>query len=353
MHGQRPSPSPNSARPLAAGQVFVVMLVALLGGALLNAQGILLTAEQQEPGVRRTLATGMAEPLASISAFLRIDVARETVDEALGRAVPRRDLTVAAPTTGTTVTQTPATTPSTSSAPPNPATTTTTTAPISTTTTMLPALRRVSVEKPLNLWIIGDSFAELFGPALVNRSTDTGLIDAEVDFRYISGLSRPDFFDWPAYIGGELSEQPRDAAVVIFGGNDGIDVEVGGEHFDLGSEAWIELYAARVGEAMDALLEGVDCVYWVGLPIMRSDSFTAKVEMMNAVYQAEAEKRPQVTYISSFELFTDEDGQYSAYLDGKLMRFKDGAHFVWNGGYRLADAVLPVITSQWRIELNS
>jgi hypothetical protein len=222
-------------------------------------------------------------------------------------------------------------------------------APGSTTTTT--SLRPVTEAEPLVMWIIGDSFIELFGPALVNRSLETGVIDAEIDFRYVSGLSRPDYFDWPAYIGEQLSDVNPDVAVVMFGGNDAQDVELGGERFDVGTEAWNDLYCTRVAEAMDVLLTGLDRVYWIGLPIMRSDRFTANALVMNWAYETEAARRPGVTYISSFDLFADEDGEYNAYLDGKLMRFTDGAHFVWNGAYRLADAVLPEIAADWNIAL--
>ena len=224
---------------------------------------------------------------------------------------------------------------------------TTSGSPVPTSSTTLPGPRPITAEDPLVLWVIGDSFLELFGPALMNRCADTGVIDAAVDFRYVSGLSRPDFFDWPAYIADQLPALNPDAVVVMFGGNDAQDVEFGGERFNVGTDAWVDLYAARVGEAMDVLLTGVDHVYWIGLPIMRSDRFTANAQTMNAAYRDGADARPGVTYISSFELFTDEDGDYNAYLDGKLMRFTDGAHFVWNGAYRLADAVLPVIASDW------
>ena len=82
--------------------------------------------------------------------------------------------------------------------------------------TTTPPSRVVSEADPLELWIIGDSFLELFGPALVNRSTDTGVIDADVDFRYVSGLSRPDFFDWPVYVAGEAVVDGRqDVAVAL------------------------------------------------------------------------------------------------------------------------------------------
>ncbi|MDH3606570.1 MAG: DUF459 domain-containing protein [Acidimicrobiia bacterium] len=323
------TPAPSSAKPLAAGHVFVAMVIALLGGALLNAQAMLRTAESQELGTERSVALFFAEPLASVSSALRLDTPREVVDEVLGREFAGRDedLTLPAATTTTTVEGG--------------------SVASTTTTTTLPVLRAVTGAAPLDLWVIGDSFAELFGPALVNRSTDTGLIDAEVDFRFISGLTRPDYFDWPAYITEQLPEVTPDAAVVIFGGNDAQDVIIGGQKAEVGSDEWVALYGVRVGEAMDALLTGTERVYWVGLPIMESASFTANVLIMNGVYEAEAASRTGVTYVPSFDLFKDENGEYNAYLDGKHMRYSDGAHFTWNGGYRLADEVLSVISTEW------
>ena len=57
-------------------------------------------------------------------------------------------------------------------------------------------------------------------------------------------------------------------------------------------------------------------------------------------------------YLDIFELFSDENGEYSTYLrtrSGDLleMRTEDGAHFSWNGAYRLSWFVLNVIAEEW------
>ena len=343
-------------RRLDARRVLVVMLVALLGGALLNAQAILRTAQQQRHGPGRSVAVAIAEPIAALSSSLQFDELRGAIDDALRREAPRPHVTAATPTT---TALTPATPEPTTTAPPvavtptRPVTTTanassTTTEPPTSTTTS-PGLRSITAVEPLGLWVIGDSFIELFGPALVNRSEDAGAIEAAVDFRYVSGLTRPDFFEWPAYIAQELPSVAPDAVVVMFGGNDAQPVIIDGERVEVGEEAWLDLYTERVGEAMDVLAAGTERVYWIGLPIMESGAFTRTVQMLNAVYEAEAAGRSQITYLSTFELFADENGNYSAYLDGSLVRFTDGAHFTWNGAYRLADAVLDAIVAEWDI----
>ncbi|NNL70616.1 MAG: hypothetical protein HKO70_11710, partial [Acidimicrobiia bacterium] len=111
------APAPPQPRPLAAGHVLVAMVIALLGGALLNAQAILRTAQQQELGTGRSVALAFAEPLAAMSEALRLDMPRAAIDEALGREAPRRDVTAVPTTTTSTVPDT------------SPAVTTTTTIP--------------------------------------------------------------------------------------------------------------------------------------------------------------------------------------------------------------------------------
>jgi hypothetical protein len=85
---------------------------------------------------------------------------------------------------------------------------------------------------------------------------------------------------------------------------------------------------------------------------MRDDQFTQRVIGFNEVYQEEAARRPGVVYVDIFPLFQDENGEYSTYLmnnSGDLleMRYDDGAHFTWNGAYRLSWFVLNTIADEW------
>ena len=205
------------------------------------------------------------------------------------------------------------------------------------------------------LWIIGDSFMEMFGPALRNDAHETGVVESEVDFRFISGLVRSDYFDWPAHITKRMPEVQADAVVVMFGGNDGQAMVWEGVELQPDTPEWLNVYAVLVGNIMDLLIDGgTERVYWIGLPIMRSEAFTERVIGFNDVYRAEAEKRPEVMYIPSFELFQDENGEYSTYLyddTGTLqtVRSPDGAHFLWPGAYRLSEYVIEIIADDWGI----
>jgi lysophospholipase L1-like esterase len=330
-------------RVAPAGHVLLTGLLFLGLGTFLNAASLLKTAERQPAGTVRTVAVGVMSPLAEMSDVLLIDRPRQLLDRALGRApaAPEPDDTgVAAP-------------PATILHPEGGGSTTTTGAPDTpTTTTPAADLREVTPADPLKLWIIGDSFVELFGPALQNDAADTGVVESEVDFRFVSGLTRPDYFDWPAHIAARLPEVQPDAVVVMFGGNDGQPMYLAGGTLETETPEWFEEYHARVGAAMDLLLTGAARVYWVGLPIMRDDQFTQRVIGFNEVYQEEAARRPGVVYLDTFPLFQDENGEYSTYLknnSGDLleMRTDDGAHFTWNGAYRLSWFVLNKIADEW------
>jgi len=340
IEGRRVSP---------AGHVLLTGLLFLGLATFLNAAALLKTAERQPAGAVRTVAVGIMDPLADISGVLLLDRPRQLMDRALGRApaLVADDTEV--------VTGPPVTILQPEGSNPGPGSTSTTSVPASTTTTTTgpPAgLREITPDDPMMLWIVGDSFVELFGPALQNDADDTGVIESEVDFRFISGLVRPDYFDWPAHLTNRLPEVQPDVAVALYGGNDGQALFVGGREIPQGSEEWFEIYHQRVGEVMDLLLTQAARVYWVGLPIMRDDRFTEVVSGMNRVFEEEAAERPEVVYLDTFALFSDENGEYSTYLktrSGDLldMRTEDGAHFTWNGAYRLSWFVLNAIADDW------
>ena len=124
--------------------------------------------------------------------------------------------------------------------------------------------RKITEKKPLRLYVAGDSMDQVFGSSLVNLGEATGLVKGKNDYHVSSGLSRPDFYDWPQRLVDQIVDFRPDAAAVLFGANDGQDVLYEGKVLKVGTKAWQEVYAQRVGEAMDILTKGGRRVYWVG-----------------------------------------------------------------------------------------
>ena len=322
-----------------AGHVLLAVLVALVLGSLLNARALERTANNLPYGTTRTVAVALTGPLRAVSSFFLLDRPRLALDNLLGRSN--------SPTTAVEVDS-----PDPDPVGPNPPSSTTTT---TTTPTDRVQLRTPTAADPLDVWVIGDSLMELLGPSIVNVGDDSGLVHATVDFRFVSGLTRRDYFDWPAYAAQQLPKLQPEVVIAMYGGNDGQDANVDGVIVERWTPEWIEFYRGRVAEAMDTFASEGSHVYWIALPVMASDLFSEHAQLMNDVYREEAAKRPAVSIVESWDLFTDESGEYSAYLpnrDGnlELMRYGDGVHFTWAGARRLAAAVFEQMQGDWTAE---
>jgi hypothetical protein len=324
---------------MSARRAFAIVFLALVLAALLNAETLEATARSQPFGWRHDVGTALAEPLADLSRSLHATAPRSWLeglldrpglDEAEGPSMP--------PPTVTTSTTAPSVIPTT---------------PPSTTTTVAP--RRPSSTDPLRLWVAGDSMTEVAGGAIVDLAEATGVIDGQHDFRYSSGLTRPDYYDWYAAASAAIAERRPEVVVVMFGANDaqGIVTATGPEPF--GTEAWVAEYRARVAAMMDLLEADGRVVYWIGQPVMRSDSFSDRMAVLDTVYEDEATRRERVHYVDSWALFSDAAGGYAGYLPGAdgtpvLMRQGDGIHLTRTGGERLASVVVDLISERFGIE---
>lgn len=335
---------------MAAGHVIVVVLIALMGGAVLNAQALTDAAARQPFGWQRTAAVVAATPFRGVAGLLGLDrphqVLADAAVDATGGAQPQEpeeppaaSAPVRSPAVPVTPTETaPETTPE-ATAPPE---------------VEDRSSRRVTRRSPLRVWIGGDSLTSEFGPALSDRLARTRRGDAEVEFRFSSGLARPDFFDWPARFDEILAEQDPDVSVVMFGANDGQNIAAGGDVLAFGSPAWEQEYARRVGTVMDILTQDGRILHWAGQPIARSPDFDEKMQVLNGIYDQQADERPRVHYLDTRPLFAGPDGAYSAYLeddDGQsvLMRQQDGIHLTRAGGERLAAVVFGALDETWNL----
>lgn len=199
---------------------------------------------------------------------------------------------------------------------------------------------------PLRLLVLGDSLVHFFGDEMVRLANGTGVISAETDSEISSGLSRPDYFNWPDRLTKILADDDADVVILMFGGNDAQGLVTARGNVQPFSDAWVAEYGSRVGAMMDiAAAEPRRQVLWVGLPPMRSDSFDAKMRELDAVYAAEAAERDRVHYVRTYELFEGPAGGYSRFVDapdGQRIdaRLTDGIHFSTAGGELLSERLL-------------
>jgi len=306
-------------RRLSAGAVLAAMLIGFFVAGLFDAKAIETEVKGKPLGTARSIQLALLKPMVVLSGALQLDRPAEGLNAMLGRGEAAHHSI--AEVKDKVKPKWP---------------------------------RKITRKDPLRLYIIGDSMAQVFGSSLENLAEETHFIKAKLDYKVSSGLSRPDFFDWPQRIIDQIVEFDPEATAVLFGANDGQNVLYKGKVLAVGTKAWQEVYARRVGKAMDILTRGGRRAYWAGNPIMRDPGYRERISMMDHIYEAEAKKHPGVFYISTWALFANEKGSYSEYLpdangDPVLMRAPDGIHLTRAGGDRMAQATLDVIEKDWGI----
>lgn len=295
----------------------VMTLVALLVAALLNADDLSRRANRMTYGWQRTVAVTTTSWLRTVSHDSLLDRPRAALDDVIGSQPDR--------------------TPSRSSA-------------------AAPALpvhpRRPTAAAPLRLYIAGDSVVQALGESLLRLSGATNVVDATLEYRYATGLTRPDYFDWPGRLQERLTA-PRhpEVVVVMFGANDLQTIKTATGYARVGSPAWLAEYRKRVAATMHLLTgKGAD-VYWVGQPVMRDPDLSRRMAQLDTIFRTEAAATPGITYVDTWAMFTDASGRYTPYLTiggaPVPVRVDDGVHLTQAGGDLVAKRLLALISRRW------
>jgi hypothetical protein len=314
-----------------AGVVLIVGVICFMLWAVLFAKPMRHAADVGDLGVRRSVALAVLNPLVKLSDTLHIDELNSLADSALGRnqAGDVEDLPpIIKPTGQPTSVPTGKNNPSPGTSPPVAA----------------PVLHRPTKSDPLRVLIVGDSLAIGLGTAMASTLSKTGVFKVNMDARISTGLSRLDAFNWPAQIKFDMEKFRPDVVAIMLGANDPQSVVSANSSVHYGTKDWVNAYRQRVAYVMDEVTVTGRPLVWVGIPICESASFTALMQRQNNIYSSEAAKHPGVTFVSSWELFQNSAGHYSAYLpdsSGKqvLMRAPDGIHMSFAGYTRLSDYV--------------
>lgn len=307
---------------MPAGKVLVVMLVCLLVWAFLAAPSLKKTSEAQPLGTRRTVSLWVLSPLAAVSKVFQVTKVTDAVSNALGKdpnadpggaIAPPPD---ALPTDGPSGHQT---------KPPKPPKKT-------------DPLRTPTPTNKLRVAVVGDSLAAGLG-LLTEQVLRPTLTRVSKQGRISTGLSRPDYFDWPAAMRAIEAGYRPDLVIVMTGVNDNQGLQSPGGHLDtpIGTSQWPQAYQKRVQGFANIAIDGGAHVVWVGLPIVHDKDRWPLFQRQNDIFRRVAADTPNMTYVDTWNRFA-KDGQYTAFDrvgdQVQLIRESDGIHF--NGlGYEL------------------
>jgi len=229
--------------------------------------------------------------------------------------------------------------------------------PTTATTTTVPLVtlnRHPSAVNPLRVLVVGDSLGIDLGDVLVNELTQTGHVQATLDGQVATGLTRPDYFNWPAELSSDLPRYTPQVIVVMLGANDAQDLP-GPPDVPFGNPAWLSTYRDRVAAFMDEATSRGAKVIWVGMPPMQNPGLSVAMQTLDGIVASAAHTHQGVAYVDGWNLLASPTGQFTPYLvvGGREVdvREPDGTHIAPGGAQVLSAAVEDAIRTALKVAL--
>jgi len=331
-------PRADDGRARAPWRHVLMLGVAAFGvWFLLYAPTLQHNAQVSPVGTRRTVSLDVTGPVAAISRALQLSHIVSITGRGSGLGGPTGGLTISGPRPGGQPAGGPP--PKSGSNPGKGGSASTT------PTTVPPNPKEPTAANPLRVLIVGDSIGIDLGDALQPDLAQTGVVSAALDGRVSTGLTRPDYFNWPAELTADIKSQNPQVVVIMIGANDAQDF-LGPPDVPYTSPQWNTLYAQRVAQFMQIAQSGGATVVWVGMPPMQNPGLNAQMSDVDAVVQQQAVKaHPPITYLSTARSLGTAQGGYTAFVTngaGQVVnvRTPDGTHLTPGGGQVVAQQVV-------------
>lgn len=350
--GHEPVPidaPPKGRRGMAAGRVFVSMLVCLLVWGVLYAPELERSSEAQPEGLRRTVSLAILGPITWVSDRVFLTDVTDQAARMLGRdpeAAVGGDVGEIPIEIDDLPTVTPSADPIASPSPgskkgdrPREDT----------------AMRVPTGKDKLRITVVGDSLAAGIGyyAERVFRPFFTNVVKRG---QISTGLARADYFNWPGEMKYIVQNFRPDLTIVMLGENDNqsLITRDGTVEAKIGTAAWPPGYEDRVEHFARIATSKAGHVIWVGIPVSRDQQRWPFIRRLNDTYARVAERLPNVAFFDTWDEFAKPDGGYTAYYrdgnDVKLIRADDGLHFNGDGYTILMERVAEFVTEAFDLD---
>jgi hypothetical protein len=163
--------------------------------------------------------------------------------------------------------------------------------------------RRVLIVRPASLRLrvlaTGDSMIQIVDGDLQRRLTGTGPITVRSDAHISTGISKRFMLDWVAHARATARGVRPDVTVMFLGANDGFPMGTpSGATAPCCDAAWVREYARRARKMMRSYARnGSGTVYWLLLPVPRSQSFARVFRPVNRALRSAARSFPGVVHL--------------------------------------------------------
>ena len=205
---------------------------------------------------------------------------------------------------------------------------------------------QVVLKKGNKVFFAGDSLMQGVAPFVQKHLKQEYGVQSVNLSKQSTGLSYPNFFDWPKTIEQTLQKEPDIRVLVVFlGPNDPWDFPMGKKYLKFASPEWEAEYLNRVRRILDAASTHDVQVIWLGIPYMKKTKLNEQMRYLDKILSGTVS--PQAIWLPTDKLLSNGAEEYadSVKVNGKIIRYrsKDGIHFSAEGQKLLAEKIMEKI----------
>lgn len=207
-----------------------------------------------------------------------------------------------------------------------------------------------SIPPPNNtILIVGDSMVnEGLGPVLQKTLHKQYPFKVIREGKYSTGLSRPDYFNWPERLTFLVNKHHPKLIILCLGANDAQDIFDDNNHrYHPGSQEWKKIYTNRAKHLLNIATSQGAYVIWAGLPIMGKVPYATRIQYVSECQKKACDETLNTQFIDTQSVLATPQGKYTTYTQEAnkhiRLRAKDKIHVTEAGGKLLMNHLMPYI----------
>lgn len=211
-------------------------------------------------------------------------------------------------------------------------------------------LKRDGVGKashPIRILLTGDSLMEGLGPQMKEALDGYKNITLIPIGKKSTGLSRPDFYNWPAVLEANLKKHRPNIVIMWVGTNDPQNIHGMKGLGDPCSIEWQKAYYGKLMEIVQLTHRYRAKLIFMGPPVMAKEPLNSQLIVINKIMRWTS-RRNRAEFLDTRIILADTRGKYrhkSILSNGKTapLRTPDKIHITAHGNNLVMDRLLPYV----------
>lgn len=199
--------------------------------------------------------------------------------------------------------------------------------------------------RPVRILLAGDSLMEGLGPQMQEAMKGYRNITLIPIGKKSTGLSRPDFYDWPEVLEKNLKKHNPHIVVMWVGTNDPQNIYGKNGLGEPCSIAWQKAYFTKLMEIVHLTRRHHARLIFMGPPVMAKEPLNSQLLVINRIMRWTSRKY-RAGFLDTRAILADRYGKYrhkGSLNNGKsaILRTPDQIHITADGNKLVMDKLLP------------